>query len=148
MIADRCALPEDFHIDDYIIFQGKPNRLLNDGDTIDLGGRMIQAFLTPGHSPGHLCFWEEDKGFLFSGDLIYRGTLFANYPSTDPQSYLASLEKVAALPVRRLFPGHHSLDVHPELCRQMRDAFRELNKNGKLCHGSGTHNFGDWAVMV
>ena len=148
MLTDRCDLPEDFQIDNYTIFQGKPNRLLNDGDCINLGGRTIQVLHTPGHSPGHICFWEEDRGFLFSGDLIYKGTLFANYPSTDPQSYLASLEKVAALPVKRLFPGHHSLDVSPELSIQMRDAFRGLNKDSKLCHGSGTHNFGDWAVML
>lgn len=148
MLTERCDLLEDFQINNYNIFQGKPSYLLNDGDSINLGGRTIQALHTLGHSPGHLCFWEEDKGFLFSGDLIYRGMLFANYPSTDPQSYLASLEKVAALPVRRLFPGHHSLDVHPELCRQMRDAFRGLNEQGKLRHGTGTHEFGDWAVML
>ena len=103
---------------------------------------------TPGHSPGHLCFWEDEKGYLFSGDLVYEGTLFANYPSTDPQNYLASLEKIAVLPTKRLFPGHHSLDIRPELIIQMRDAFRRLNEDNKLCHGSGTHNFGNWAIAL
>lgn len=148
MVADRCDLTEDSHIDDYTIFQGKPSSLLNDGDCINLGDRTVQVLHTPGHSPGHLCFWEEDRGYLFSGDLIYRGTLYANYPSTDPQSYLASLEKVAILPVKRLFPGHHSLDIHPELGRQMLDAFSKLNVEGKLHPGTGTHDFGDWAVML
>ena len=148
MVADRCELPESFAIDDYLIFQGKPSRLLDDGDRIDLGKRTIQAMHTPGHSPGHLCFWEEETGYLFSGDLVYRGTLFANYPSTDPQSYLASLEKISLLPVKRLFPGHHSLDVHPELSMQIKDAFRRLDAEDKLCHGSGMHGYGDWAVML
>ena len=80
MVADRCELPEDFCFDGYAIFQGKPGRLLDDGDTIDLGGRNIQVLHTPGHSPGHLCFWEDEKGYLYSGDLVYEGTLFANYP--------------------------------------------------------------------
>ena len=148
MVADRCELPEDFCFDGYAIFQGKPGRLLDDGDTIDLGGRSIQVLHTPGHSPGHLCFWEDEKGYLYSGDLVYEGTLFANYPSTDPQSYLTSLEKIAALPIKQLFPGHHSLDVRPELVIQMRDAFRRLNEDDKLCHGSGTHNYGDWAIAL
>ena len=148
MMADRCELPEDFCFDGYAIFQGKPGRLLDDGDTIDLGGRTIQVLHTPGHSPGHLCFWEDEKGYLYSGDLVYEGTLFANYPSTDPQSYLTSLEKIADLPIKQLFPGHHSLDVRPELVIQMRDAFGELNEDSKLCHGSGTHNFGDWAIAL
>ena len=148
MVADRCELPEDFYFDGYAIFQGKPGRLLDDGDTIDLGGRSIQVLHTPGHSPGHLCFWEDEKGYLYSGDLVYEGTLFANYPSTDPQSYLTSLEKIAVLPIKQLFPGHHNLDIRPELVTQMRDEFRRLNEDDKLCHGSGTHNYGDWAIAL
>ena len=148
MVADRCELPRDFDINKYEIFQGEPSRVLDDGDTIDLGGRTIQALHTPGHSPGHLCFWEAERGNLFSGDLVYKGTLFANYPSTDPQSYLDSLEKIAALPVKRIFPGHHSLDTQPKIVIRMRDAFQTLDAEGKLQHGSGTHNYGDWAVML
>ena len=148
MVVDRCELPEDFCINGYAIFQGKPGRLLDDGDTIDLGGRTIQVLHTPGHSPGHLCFWEDEKGYLYSGDLVYEGTLFANYPSTDPQSYLTSLEKIALLPVKQLFPGHHSLNISPELVVKMRDAFRRLNEDDKLCHGSGTYNYGDWAIAL
>ena len=78
MATNRCELPEDFNIDNYAIFQGKPSRILGDGDTIDLGERTIQVLHTPGHSPGHLCFWENEKGYLFGGDLVYEGTLFAN----------------------------------------------------------------------
>ena len=150
MVADRCELPRDFDINKYDIFQGEPSRVLDDGDTIDLGGRTIQALHTPGHSPGHLCFWEAERGHLFSvsGDLVYEGTLFANYPSTEPKSYLTSLEKIAALSAKRIFPGHHSLDVGPEIVTRMRAAFRTLDAEGKLQHGSGTHNYGDWAVML
>lgn len=148
MVADCCALPGDFHIEDYEIFQGIPSRVLEDGNTIDLGGRTIQVWHTPGHSPGHLCFWEAEKGYLFSGDLVYKGTLFANYPSTVPQSYLSSLEKIAVLPVKRVFPGHHSLELQPEMVQQIRDAFRQLEAEGKLHHRNETYNYGDWEVLL
>lgn len=148
MVTERCDLPEGFDENTYEIFQGVPTRVLEDGDTIELGGRTIQAMHTPGHSPGHLCFWEAERGYLFAGDLVYKDTLFAYYPSTDPQSYLTSLEKVAQLPVNRVFPGHHSLDIQPEILTRMRDAFRELKAEGKLHHGSGTYNYGDWAVWL
>ena len=115
---------------------------------IDLGDRKIQALHTPGHSPGHLCFWERERGYVFTGDLIYKDTLFAYYPSTDPQAYLQSLEVIAALPSIRLFPAHHSLDIQPEIAVRMRNAFRELNANGKLRHGSGTFDYGDWAIWL
>lgn len=148
MVLDRCDPPEDFDINTYEIFQGTPARLLRHGDMIDLGGRSIQVLHTPGHSPGHLCFWEAERGYLFTGDLVYQGTLFANYPSTDPDAYLASLERAAQLPAGRIFPGHHSLDIQPEMTERMRNAFRELKAEGKLRHGSGVFSYGDWAVWL
>ena len=102
MVLDRCDPPEDFHVEDYEIFQGTPTRLLADGDVIDLGGRRLEALHTPGHSPGHMCFFERETGYLFTGDLVYKDVLFAYYHSTDPEAYLASMERAAALPVRRV----------------------------------------------
>ncbi len=146
MVLDRCDPPEGFDVNAYEIFQGTPSRVLCGGEVIELGGRKVTALHTPGHSPGHLCFWEQDRGYLFTGDLIYKDTLFAYYPSTDPARYLDSLETVAALPAKQLFPAHHSLDVKPELATHMRNAFRELKQQGKLHHGAGTFDYGDWAV--
>lgn len=148
MLLDRCDPPDGFDAGSYKIFEGRPSKALRDGDSIELGGRSISVLHTPGHSPGHMCFFEEDSGYLFTGDLIYKGTLFANYPSTDPQAYLKSLEKVAALPVSRVFPAHHSLDTMPEILARMRDAFSRLNDDGLLCHGSGRFDYGDWSVML
>ncbi len=148
MVVDRCELPEGYDVTAYTFFQGTPARVLRGGETIDLGGRSIEVLHTPGHSPGHMCFFERVRGNLFTGDLVYKDTLFAYYPSTDPEAYLASLEKVAALPVRHVYPAHHTLDVKPELLFRMRDAFRGLKAQGKLCHGSGTFHFGDWAVWL
>lgn len=148
MVTDRCDLPKDFDVNNYTIFQGVPERILKDRDIIDFGGRTVEVLHTPGHSPGHICFYEKDKGYLFTGDLVYKNTLFAYYPSTDPVAYLASLEKIAELPVSRVFPGHHSLDIKPEIIVRMRDEFRVLKEKGLLHHGSRTFEFGDWAVWL
>lgn len=147
-VVDRCDLPDDFNINAYQFFQGKPRKVLHGGEHIDLGGRIVEVLHTPGHAPGHMCFWEAKKGYLFTGDLVYKNTLTAWFPSTDPEAYLKSLEVVAALPVKRVFPAHHSLDVQPEILTRMREAFRELKANGKLHHGSGTFHYGDWSVWL
>lgn len=148
MVIDRCDLPEGYNVDNYELFQGTPTRVLNDNDVIDLGDRLIHVLHTPGHAPGHMCFFEPQRGYLFTGDLVYRDTLFAYYPSTDPEAYLASLERVVELSVSRVFPAHHSLDIKPEILLRMRDAFRQLKVEGKLHHGSGTFDYGDWAVWL
>lgn len=148
MVVDRCRLPDNFRIEDYSLFQGTPTNVLNDHDRIDIGSRKIEVLHTPGHSPGHCCFWEPERGYLFTGDLVYQGTLLSDFPSTDPKAYLASLEKIAALPVKTVFPAHHALDIQPEIVLRMRDTFQELKADGKLFHGSGTFDYGDWAVRL
>ncbi|MBU0972950.1 MAG: MBL fold metallo-hydrolase [Proteobacteria bacterium] len=148
MVVDRCDLPEGYDVSKYEFFQGNPTRVLKHNDTIDIGDRCIEVLHTPGHSPGHMCFWEKERGYLFTGDLVYKDTLFAYYPSTDPEGYLNSLERVSALPARQVFPAHHTLDIQPEILTRMRDAFRQLQKEGKLHHGSGTFDYGDWAVWL
>lgn len=148
MVVDRCDLPAGYDVNTYEFFQGMPSKLIKDGDSIDIGGRIIKVLHTPGHSPGHMCFFEEERGYLFTGDLVYKDTLLAYYPSTDPIAYLVSLERIAELPVKCVFPAHHTLDIQPEIICRMRDEFRKLKDAGKLHHGSGTFDYGDWSVWL
>lgn len=148
MVLDRCDPPEGYDVNSYELFQGTPTRILRDGDIIDIGGRTVKVIHTPGHSPGHMCFWEEEKRYLFTGDLVYKDTLLAYYPSTDPEAYLSSLERLSLLPAKRIFTGHHSLDIEQEIIIRMRNAFRELKNEGKLRHGSGTFHCGDWSLWI
>lgn len=148
MLSDRCPLPADFDLSAYRVFQGTPSSVLEGGEWIDLGGRRIQVLHTPGHAPGHLCFWEPASSYLFTGDLVYEGTLYAHYPSTDPEAYLQSLEAVSLLPAARLFPGHHTWGLAPDLLIRVRDSFRQLKRSGLLCHGTGRQEYEDWAVLL
>lgn len=147
-VIERCELPDGFDINKYEIFQGNATRVLRDNDTIDIGGRLIQVLHTPGHSPGHMCFYEKDKRYLFTGDLVYKGTLFAFYPSTDPQAYLHSIDRIAALEVKRVFPAHHDLNIKPSIIEDMRQAFHQLNIEGKLHHGSGVFDYDDFSIWI
>lgn len=147
-VVERCDLPNEYDVNTYEFFQGMPTEVLHGGECIDIGGRRIEVMHTPGHSPGHMCFWEKKRGYLYTGDLIYKGTLTAWFPSTDPEAYLQSVEKVAKLPAKRVFPAHHSLDIQPEILIRVRDEFRHLKEEGQLRHGSGMFDCGDWAVWL
>lgn len=142
------GLPNGSAVDDYKVFQGVPSRILTDGEKIELGGRTIEVLHTPGHSPGHMCFWEEDRGGLFTGDLIYKGILYANYPSTDPKLFLSSVRRIARLTAKRIFPGHHTLDVQVEMITSVSDGLESLKKRGLLAHGRGKFDFEGWSILL
>lgn len=80
---------------------------LADGDVVRVGTLNVTAVHTPGHSADHLCFWLAGDRVLFTGDLILgRGSSMVTYPEGDVAAYLRSLDRVAALRPRILFPGH------------------------------------------
>jgi glyoxylase-like metal-dependent hydrolase (beta-lactamase superfamily II) len=80
---------------------------LGDGDVVRAGNLNLVAVYTPGHSADHLCFWLAEDRALFTGDLVLgRGSSMVTYPEGNVADYLRSLEKVAALRPRMLFPGH------------------------------------------
>jgi len=143
-----CDFPADFKINDYQLFEGTPTRILKDNDTIELGGRTLRVLHTPGHSPGHICLFEEDKGYLYTGDLIYIGDLFAYFPSTDPVAYMDSIRKLLKLPVKRILPAHHDLNVPISIIKDMDKAFTELYERGKLKHGSGTFSYPNFGIRL
>ena len=85
-----------------------PWRPLADGDVIDTGEGSLQVVHTPGHAPDHVILWHEASGTAFTGDLLVLGSTVV-IPATQGgvlADYLRSLERVAALGLRRAWPAH------------------------------------------
>ena len=148
LTKEPCDFPEDFNIENYQIYKGNPSFLLYDNEIIQLGDREVKVIHTPGHSPGHICFYEEKQGYLYTGDLIYEGTLDAFYPSTDPFEFMNSVQKVKQLSIQRILPAHYNLNIHPELIFDIHEAFSDLNRLGKLVHGGGIYNFNKYNIHI
>ncbi len=125
-----------------------PQRILQDGDFLNLGGREIQVIHTPGHSPGHCCFYEPERNYLYSGDLIYKGCLDAFYPTTDPQLFFQSIKKVREFKIDRVLPGHHQLDIPVSLIADIEAGFSQLEETGKLKQGNGLFEFRDFQIHI
>jgi glyoxylase-like metal-dependent hydrolase (beta-lactamase superfamily II) len=80
---------------------------LGDQDVVRVGALNLTAIYTPGHCADHLSFWLGEDRALFTGDLILgRGSSMVTYPEGNIADYLRSLDKVASLNPRMLFPGH------------------------------------------
>ncbi|MGV8856202.1 MAG: MBL fold metallo-hydrolase [Devosia sp.] len=82
-----------------------PDRTLADGEIITAGDMTLSVHTTPGHCANHLAFGLGDD--LLSGDHVmgWNSTLVA-VPDGSMADYLASLDKVIALPQRRYVPAH------------------------------------------
>jgi len=89
-------------------FPGKKlDGMIEAGDRIEAGPYTLSALLMPGHARGHLLFWIEERGILFSGDLITgEGSTLVVPPEGNMKQYMDSLRRIAGLPVKLLLPGH------------------------------------------
>ena len=143
-----CDFPPGFDVDTYQIFKGSPQKILHDGDRFDLGEREIRVIHTPGHSPGHCCFYEPERKYLYSGDLIYKGCLYAFYPTTDPLLFYESVRKVRDYKIEKILPGHHRLDIPVSLVNEVEKGFAQINQNGQLKQGNGLFDFGDFKIKI
>ncbi|OBR91399.1 MULTISPECIES: MBL fold metallo-hydrolase [Clostridium] len=148
LMKESCFFPKDFNIDEYKIFRGNVNLVVNDMDIIDLGNRQIQIVHTPGHSPGHICLFEKEKGYLFSGDLIYKGTLDAFYPTTNPFDFMQSIRKVKKMAIQKIFPGHYNLNILVSIIDEIDKGFSELYETGKLKQGNGIYKFNNFSIHI
>ena len=143
-----CDFPKDFCIDDYSIFQGIPTKVMHDEEIIDLGNRKLKVIHTPGHSQGHCCFYEEERGYFYSGDLIYKGCLDAFYPTTDPVVFMRSVKKISTLSIKKVLPAHHQLNISVDLVNDIATAFNELYQQNKLQQGNGIFDFGEFQIHI
>jgi len=148
LMKKPCGFPESFDPNRYRIFRGETQRVLHDNDRLDLGGRTLQVVHTPGHSPGHCCFYERERKTLYSGDLIYKGCLYAFYPTTDPRLFYRSVKKLNDYEIDRVFPGHNELDIPTSLIGKIEEGFAELERNGQLEQGNGLFAFGDYQIWI
>jgi glyoxylase-like metal-dependent hydrolase (beta-lactamase superfamily II) len=82
---------------------------LTHGDKLHLAGVDIEVRHTPGHTPGHCCFFWADQGALFSGDQLFAGSIGrTDLPGGSYQALMESMwERVMTLDDEvRVLPGH------------------------------------------
>jgi glyoxylase-like metal-dependent hydrolase (beta-lactamase superfamily II) len=90
-----------------------PDILFEGSEEIPIGEYTLRVINTPGHTPGHVSFYEQRKKFLISGDILLP-TIATNAAGhiqhmTNPlQQYLYSLQTLKELDIDLVLPGHES----------------------------------------
>lgn len=128
-IGDAAKLKKIYHIPIYIHPEDEPNlkepgsdglpllteieavqtdELLFEGQKIELGELSFRVIHTPGHSPGGVCFYEENENVLFSGDTLFKNSIGnVSFPTSNSEKMWESLKKLSLLPSNtRVYPGH------------------------------------------
>ena len=82
---------------------------IEDGDEVSFGKTRLEAILVPGHSPGGLCYYCADDGCLFSGDVLFQGSIGrADLPGGDYEQLIQHVHsRLLVLPDETMvYPGH------------------------------------------
>lgn len=107
---------------------------LKDGQKFDLGGRVLETLLLPGHTPGSAVFLDRAAGLAFSGDSFGSGPIWLQLPHSLPLAqYQKCLEDVLAkleeIPNLLLLTGHRNQSpepLHLDYVRDLLDTVRAV----------------------
>jgi hydroxyacylglutathione hydrolase len=79
------------------------------GETLELAGLTIDVIFTPGHSPGHVTYAIRGEDSLFSGDVLFQGSVGrVDLPGGDWPTLLGSIDSLVSKfpPETTVYPGH------------------------------------------
>lgn len=119
---------------------GPPPRLAAEPIVVEeaFGPLRLRPVPTPGHSPDHLCFYEPEREWLFTGDLFLAERLRFLRSDEDLDLLVDSLDTVGRLPVREVFCAHRgpvrdgpaALRRKAEHLRALRGGIADLLRQG------------------
>jgi glyoxylase-like metal-dependent hydrolase (beta-lactamase superfamily II) len=103
--APLYGLQWNLPFDNYL----SPLHFLREGDELRLGENSLKVLYTPGHSPGHICFYCSEQHFLVGGDTLFNGSIGrTDLPGGDFDELVTSIRtKLFVLPDETIvYPGH------------------------------------------
>jgi len=101
---------------------------IGDGSIIDLGNRKMQIIAVPGHTPDAIAIWDEENGYLWTGDTFYEGPIWLFDEGTDLEAYAKSIQRLASLETKlqKVFPAHNTPIAEPIRLKELDKAFQEV----------------------
>ena len=115
-----------------------PSAAKSVGEVVETARHRFQVIHTPGHSRDHICLYEREKGWLFTGDAYIGGRDKALRVDYDIYAIIDSLKKLAKLKSTRLFPASGTVRDNPredfilkiKYLEETGERVRELHQKG------------------
>ncbi len=124
-VLRKYNIPYGFHLKDKPVFDAsvsaaamyglqyekspEPSFFIDENEDIILGSDRLKVFLTPGHSPGSVCFYNEEHKFVISGDVLFQMSIGrSDFPGGDHDTLIQSIHtKLMPLPDdTKVYSGH------------------------------------------
>lgn len=91
------SLPDGFVASDYRSRPFTIDRVIDEGDVIDIGGRRLEIMNTPGHAPDSICLLDRENRLLFTGDTFYLAPLYTHLEGSSFEDYARSAKRLAGV---------------------------------------------------
>lgn len=87
----------------------EPDQMLTDGQILHVGELTLSVMFTPGHAPGHVCFYLAEHAVLFDGDVLFEGSIGrTDLPGGDYELLMTSIrERLLPLPEETVVLSGH-----------------------------------------
>jgi glyoxylase-like metal-dependent hydrolase (beta-lactamase superfamily II) len=151
--GSHLDLPAGFDPSTYAIRSSAVTRRLHHLEAIDLGGRTLTVYHTPGHSPGSICLLDSRDDLLFTGDTYYPGMMYAHFEDSDFGDYCRTLDSMVELVprVHHLCPAHNEAYVPKEALTRVQEAFEQIASGAASFESKGDaqiYRFEGFGVML
>ena len=103
---------------------------LADGQSIDLGARVVRVLHTPGHTADSICIFDEHTRILFAGDTINVGPIYAQFEESDVARFLQTTDLLASMErdISFVAVAHFGRTIAPPtILTEVRDALRAIS---------------------
>ena len=91
-------------------------------------GRRLKRYDTPGHTPGHICLYDQDNRILFGGDLFLDVSVDSQLPEVNALDWIESLKRISELDIQLFLDGHGVVLRDDEIHAQLRKKLRFLEE--------------------
>ncbi|MFK4341070.1 MULTISPECIES: MBL fold metallo-hydrolase [unclassified Paenibacillus] len=111
-------------------------KFVKEGDTFDLGDKVLEIIHLPGHSYGCIALLDSDNKDLFSGDMVTRHNIWYFLPSDEQAPFSMAVDSYLKLKARineieNIFPAHGPFPIDNSVIDHLLDSLNDMKENSK-----------------
>ncbi len=146
--------PEGFSSSDYQSHAFTIDKIVREGDQIDIGGRVLEILHTPGHAPDSICLIDRENRILFTGDSFYLAPLYTHIPGGSFDDYAKTAARLSGLAsdIDRAFTSHNVPVADASYMTALGKAFADIESGTAsdytISDGLREYQFEGFSVIV